>query len=77
MFYSRYDIENPKENVSEDDTKSDPAIGMTAEEVEASTWGSPKKKNKDTYSWGTTEQWVYSRGYIYFRNGIVSSISER
>ena len=34
--------------------------------------------NKDTYSWGTTEQWVYNnKGYIYFKNGIVTSISER
>ena len=49
---------------------------MTKEEVERSTWGYPKKINKDTYSWGTKEQWVYDKGYIYFRDGIVTSISE-
>lgn len=54
----------------------DPAIGMTAEEVRASTWGSPKKINKDTYSWGVREQWVYGDGrYIYFQDGVVTSIS--
>lgn len=57
--------------------KQEPTIGMTASQVKASTWGSPRKINKDTYSWGTTEQWVYSRGYIYFENGKVTSISER
>lgn len=59
-------------------TKKYPQIGMTASEVEDSIWGLPNTKNKDTYSWGTTEQWVYkNRGYIYFENGIVTSISER
>ena len=55
-----------------------PEIGMTAEEVKKTSWGNPDKINKDTYAWGTTEQWVYSsKGYVYFRDGIVSSISER
>lgn len=59
----------------------EPSIGMTHEEVRNSTWGNPDKINKDTYSWGTTEQWVYKDGkysnkYIYFKNGYVSSISE-
>lgn len=54
-----------------------PRIGMTAEEVENSTWGKPIKINKRTYSWGTTEQWVYlAQRYIYFENGKVVSISE-
>lgn len=55
--------------------KSAPKVGMSKSEVEQCAWGSPKKKNVDTYSWGTTEQWVYSRGYVYFRNGIVTSVS--
>lgn len=54
-----------------------PTIGMTAQEVRNSSWGSPKKINTDTYSWGTKEQWVYDNGYIYLENGIVTSISER
>lgn len=54
-----------------------PQIGMTPNEVRYSSWGEPIKINKDTYSWGTTEQWVYSNNrYVYFRNGVVSSISE-
>lgn len=54
-----------------------PNIGMTKEEVEYSTWGKPNKINKSTYSWGTTEQWVYSGyRYIFFENGKVTSISE-
>lgn len=56
----------------------EPAIGMTKTEVLESIWGTPNKKNIDTYSWGTHEQWVYNhKGYIYFKNGIVTSISTR
>lgn len=55
-----------------------PKVGMTPSEVRQTKWGSPDKINKDTYSWGTTEQWVYNKyGYVYFRDGKVSSISER
>ena len=54
----------------------EPKIGMTAEEVEYGAWGKPDKINKDTYSWGTTEQWVYKKGYVYFQNGRVTSVSE-
>lgn len=54
----------------------DPTIGMTASEVKNSTWGSPQKINKNTYSWGVREQWVYGDGrYIYLEDGIVTSIS--
>ena len=80
IYYKRYDKEkNIYGESSGSYVKKDysPSIGMTASEVEESTWGSPKKINKDTYSWGTTEQWVYDRGYIYFKNGKVTSISER
>lgn len=55
-----------------------PQIGMTKEEVKKTKWGSPDKVNKDTYSWGTKEQWVYDKkGYVYFENGVVTSVSER
>lgn len=57
---------------------SPPKIGMTADEVKKSKWGHPNKINRDTYSWGTSEQWVYnSYGYVYFENGIVTAIQER
>lgn len=57
--------------------KKEPCIGMTAEEVKASTWGEPEDINKSTYSWGVKEQWCYSGyRYIYLEDGIVTSISE-
>lgn len=69
---------NNKEEEYEENKPKEPEIGMTATEVKKSTWGEPDKINKDTYSWGTTEQWIYeSKGYIYFKNGKVTSISER
>ena len=40
----------------------EPVIGMTAEELENSTWGEPKDINHTTTSYGVSEQWVYS-GY--------------
>jgi Domain of unknown function (DUF4124) len=55
-------------------------VGQTARQVELA-WGRPKAKNVDTGSSGRTEQWVYERptgtAYVYFREGVVSSFSER
>lgn len=57
-------------------SQSPPKVGMTKSEVERCAWGYPDKKNISTYSWGTSEQWVYrSRGYVYFENGVVTSVS--
>lgn len=40
-------------------------------------WGEPDDINKSTYSWGVKEQWCYSDyRYIYFEDGIVTSIHE-
>lgn len=55
-------------------------IGMNKTQVELA-WGRPKDVNTSTTSAGTTEQWVYRRDgadrYVYFRGGLVSSISSR
>ncbi len=52
------------------------SIGMTAGEVMQSSWGRPERINRDTYSWGVREQWVYPRGYLYFRDGVLESVSQ-
>lgn len=50
-------------------------IGMTKEEVLASSWGRPERVNKTTNAYGTREQWVYGGGnYLYFENGVLTSI---
>ena len=53
---------------------------MTSEEVENSTWGKPYDINKTTNEYGTSEQWVYKflnkHRYIYFKDGIVTTIQE-
>ena len=55
----------------------EPAISMTKDEVLNSTWGEPEKINKTNTRYGTREQWCYSQNkYIYFENGIVTSIQE-
>jgi hypothetical protein len=54
-----------------------PAIGMSMDEAERSTWSSPESKNITTTARGKREQWVYSRGrYLYFDNGVLTSIQE-
>lgn len=78
IFYNNMNYMKDKaiENIKKNE-KKEPKIGMTTDEVEASTWGKPEKINKTTYKWGITEQWVYSGyRYIYFDNGRVTAISE-
>jgi hypothetical protein len=49
------------------------SLGMSKEDVLASSWGKPRKINTSHYSWGTYEQWVYDGGYLYFQNGVLTS----
>ena len=57
-----------------------PAIGMTAAQVRASTWGEPSDINRTTTQYGVSEQWVYNTysgtKYIYLDDGIVTAIQE-
>ncbi len=55
----------------------DPQIGMTAEEVRQSSWGSPEDINKTTTASTVHEQWVYSNNqYIYLDDGVVTAIQD-
>lgn len=49
-------------------------IGMTREEALASSWGRPRKVNTTTTASTTREQWVYDGGYLYFTDGILTTI---
>jgi hypothetical protein len=49
-------------------------IGMSKEDVLASSWGKPQKVNTTTNVYGTREQWVYDGGYLYLENGVLTSI---
>jgi hypothetical protein len=50
-------------------------IGMTPEDVHASSWGKPRSINRSVYSFGVHEQWVYGgSNYLYFRDGVLNSI---
>ena len=54
-----------------------PRIGMSAKAVwEKSSWGEPDKVNRTRNARGTYEQWVYSDGYLYFTNGVLTSIQD-
>lgn len=60
--------------------KGEPIIGMTATQAEKTTWGYPDKVNATTSINGKSEQWVYRRGaaskYLYFKNGILTTIQD-
>jgi len=52
-------------------------LGMTDEMVRLS-WGRPSDINRSVGVWGVHEQWIYrigeyTRNYLYFRNGILTS----
>ena len=44
------------------------------EELCIESWGKPLKINRTTSASGVHEQWVYIGGYLYFDNGILTSI---
>lgn len=77
-----YDSKNPDQATSTTPgEKVSPTIGMTADEVLASTWGEPSDINRTTTRYGVSEQWVYRSSssktrYIYFDDGIVTAIQE-
>lgn len=51
------------------------SIGMSKQDVLASSWGKPQKVNTTTTAYGTHEQWVYGGGnYLYFKDGVLASI---
>ncbi|PRS46406.1 hypothetical protein [Bacillus sp. MZGC1] len=52
------------------------SVGMTTEEVLIEGWGKPEKINKTKTADHTLEQWIYKgHKYLYFENGILSTIS--
>lgn len=52
------------------------SLGMTPDDVLASSWGRPERINRTTNHMGTREQWVYPgrHNYLYFENGVLVSI---
>mgnify|MGYP000446820790 CR=1 FL=1 len=50
-------------------------IGMSMDDVLASSWGRPQSVNRTTTAFGTSEQWVYSSGgYLYFTDGVLTAV---
>ena len=38
------------------------------------SWGKPRNINRSIGKWGVHEQWVYPNRYLYFENGILTSL---
>lgn len=51
-------------------------IGFDKDQVRLSI-GNPDKINKKISQHGSSEQWVYGRNYVYFKNDIVVTIQQR
>jgi hypothetical protein len=67
-------VSNTSTPVSNTTKKSDVALGMTPEEVLASSWGAPISKRTSS---ATTEVWTYSGNRtVYFFKGKVSNIAK-
>jgi hypothetical protein len=50
-------------------------IGMNKEQAKLS-WGEPEKINRTIMKTRISEQWIYSESYLYFDNGILTSIQD-
>ena len=50
-------------------------IGWSAQKCRES-WGTPREINRTTNAYGVTEQWVYSKGFLYFKDGILTTIQD-
>jgi hypothetical protein len=50
------------------------SIGMSEQDALDSSWGKPQKINRTTNAYGVSEQWVYGGGYLYFKDGVLTSI---
>jgi hypothetical protein len=60
---------------AECDRRGGVRVGMTAEQVQASCWGKPRRVNRTITATRNSEQWVYSGNqYLYLDNGVVTAI---
>jgi hypothetical protein len=50
------------------------SLGMSRDDVMASSWGRPNEVHRTTTATGTHEQWVYGGGYLYFDNGVLTAV---
>jgi hypothetical protein len=67
-------VSNPQP-LSTTNAKGEVSVGMTPDEVLASSWGTPLNKRVSNTSNGRTEVWTYSgKRTVYFFNGRVSNV---
>lgn len=76
-IYKREDFEKYSKRFGDEKMgkilKGKVVIGMTKEMCKLS-WGDPKSINETITAGKTSEQWVYSENYLYFSNGILTTI---
>jgi len=81
-FKDIFSFENPRikyPNISNENwnliKQSKVKVGMTKEECELS-WGKPDDINETIYQNYTSEQWIYSNNYLYFKKNILETIQD-
>jgi hypothetical protein len=59
--------------------RPDAVLGMTERQVATETnWGKPDRINRTTTASGIEDQWVFTRrGYLYFRDDILTAIQQQ
>lgn len=53
-----------------------PRVGMKSLQAVKCGWGIPLKVNRTTTAKQIREQWVYEDGYLYFTNGVLTTIQD-
>jgi ribosomal protein L37AE/L43A len=48
-------------------------VGFTKDQA-ITAWGRPEDINRTTSAYGTSEQWVYGYNYLYFDDGVLTTI---
>ena len=75
-FTKQLDAEQVAERKSELARKKKEGVrlGMSEQDALDSSWGKPMHINTTTNAIGTHAQWVYGNGYLYFTDGVLTSV---
>lgn len=69
------DAANAAKDIAKAKKSQGVTIGMSVDDVLASSWGKPNSINTTTTSTTVRQQWVYgNRSYLYFTNGVLTTI---
>ncbi len=78
IYFVTYDpVAKSRAATADCSRRGQPKIGMTRDQIVATCWGKPIATNRTITSDTVREQLVYSNGYLYLTNGILTTIQDR